>query len=69
MIYGDNKFGSQVSPSGLERDGEPWVFGYDRATIPSCTLSETKDELFAIVFCLLSYGPKPVEDTMQGRKI
>ena len=48
VIYGDNKFGSQVSPSGLERDGEPWVFGYDRATIPSCTISETKDELFAM---------------------
>ena len=48
VIYGDNKFGSQVSPSGLERDGEPWVFGYDRAAIPSCTLSETKDELFAM---------------------
>ena len=48
VIYGDNAFGSQVSPSGLSRDGEPWVFGYDRATIPSCTLSETKDELFAM---------------------
>ncbi len=48
VIYGDNKFGSQVSPSGLERDGEPWVFGYDRVSIPSCTLSETKDELFAM---------------------
>ena len=48
VIYGDNKFGSQVSPSGLERDGEPWVFGYDRESIPSCTLSETKDELFAM---------------------
>ena len=34
VIYGDNKFGSQVSPSGLERDGEPWVFGYDRESIP-----------------------------------
>ena len=48
VIYGDNKFGSQVSPSGLERDGEPWVFGYDRESIPSCTLSETKNELFAM---------------------
>jgi hypothetical protein len=47
VIYGDNAFGSQVSPSGLERDGEPWVFGYDREPIPSCTLSETKEALFA----------------------
>ena len=27
IIYGDCTFGNQVSPSGLERDGEPWVFG------------------------------------------
>ncbi len=48
VIYGDNAFGNQVSPSGLERDGEPWVFGYDREPIPSCTLSETKESLFAM---------------------
>ena len=48
VIYGDNSFGNQVAPSGLERDGEPWVFGYDREPIPSCTLSETKDALFAM---------------------
>ena len=48
VIYGDCAFGNQVSPSGLERDGEPWVFGYDRTPIPSCTLSETKDALFAM---------------------
>ena len=48
VIYGDNAFGNQVSPSGLERDGEPWVFGYDREPIPSCTLSETADSLFAM---------------------
>ena len=48
VIYGDCTFGNQVSPSGLERDGEPWVFGYDRASIPSCTLSESKGALFAM---------------------
>ncbi|MBR0056209.1 MAG: hypothetical protein IJP66_02670 [Kiritimatiellae bacterium] len=47
VIYGDNAFGSQVSPSGLERDDEPWVFGYDRCPVPSCTLSENAGELFA----------------------
>ena len=47
VIYGDNAFGNQVSPSGLVRDGEPWVFGYDRVPVPSCTLSETADHLFA----------------------
>ncbi|MBO6167799.1 MAG: hypothetical protein J6P13_05550 [Kiritimatiellae bacterium] len=48
VIYGDNSFGNQVAPAGLEKDGEPWVFGYDRESIPSCTLSETKDALFAM---------------------
>ena len=48
VIYGDNAFGNQVSPSGLERDGEPWVFGYDREPIPACTMSESKDSLFAM---------------------
>ena len=48
VIYGDNAFGNQVAPSGLERDGEPWVFGYDRESIPSCTLSEDKNALFAM---------------------
>ena len=48
VIYGDCTFGNQVSPSGLERDGEPWVFGYDRSSIPSCTVSETREELFAM---------------------
>ena len=48
VIYGDNSFGNQVSPSGLERDGEPWVFGYDRVSIPSCTISETADGFFAM---------------------
>ena len=48
VIYGDNAFGNQVSPSGLERDGEPWVFGYDRESVPACTLSETAESLFAM---------------------
>ena len=35
-------------PTGWERDGEPWVFAYDRCGIPSCTVSENEHEVFAL---------------------
>jgi hypothetical protein len=38
-----NEFGAGFEPKGLERDGERWVFGYDRVSIPSCTLTENSD--------------------------
>lgn len=38
-----NEFGAGFEPKGLERDGKRWVFGYDRAAIPACTLTENAD--------------------------
>ena len=38
-----NEFGAGLEPKGLERDGERWVFAYDRVSIPACTLTENKD--------------------------
>ena len=35
-------------PSGWEKDGEPWTFAYDRCSIPSCTISENADSVFAL---------------------
>ena len=35
-------------PQGWEYEGEPWVFSYDRGSIPSCTISENKDKVFAL---------------------
>ena len=35
-------------PTGWEKGGEPWVFAYDRSGIPSCTISENKDTVFAL---------------------
>ncbi len=35
-------------PTGWEKDGEPWVFAYDRCGIPSCTVSENEHEVFAL---------------------
>ena len=47
--YNGNHFGDNVNvPQGWERDGEPWVFAYDRGSIPSCTISENKDKVFAL---------------------
>ena len=33
---------------GWEYNGEPWVFSYDRGSIPSCTISENEDFVFAL---------------------
>ena len=36
------------TPDGLERDGQPWIFAYDREGIPSATVSEDRDTVFAL---------------------
>ena len=36
------------TPTGLERDGQPWVFAYDREGIPSATLSENEETVVAL---------------------
>ncbi len=41
--FNGNEFGAGFEPKGLERDGKHWVFGYDRVSIPSCTLTENAD--------------------------
>ena len=47
--YNGNRFGDNVNlPQGWERDGEPWIFAYDRSSIPSCTISENEDKVFAL---------------------
>ena len=38
-----NEFGAGGEPKGLERDGKKWIFGYDRESIPACTLTENAD--------------------------
>ena len=47
--YNGNHFGDNVNvPQGWEHNGEPWIFAYDRGSIPSCTISENEDEVFAL---------------------
>ena len=36
------------TPTGLSREGQPWVFAYDREGIPSATISENEDYVFAL---------------------
>ncbi len=36
------------TPTGLSRDGQPWVFAYDREGIPSATLSEDAHHVLAL---------------------
>ena len=38
-----NEFGAGLEPKGLERDGQRWVFAYDRVSIPACTLTENRE--------------------------
>lgn len=45
--YGDSK-GFIPFPQGWEHKGEPWVFAYDRGSIPSCTISENDNKVFAL---------------------
>lgn len=40
--YNGNDGCRENTPTGLTRDGKPWVFAYDRMGIPSCTLCENK---------------------------
>lgn len=47
--YNGNKFGESVNvPQGWEHNGEPWIFSYDRGSIPSCTISENEKRVFAL---------------------
>ena len=48
VMYNGNEWGGRNSPKGLEKDGQPWVFAYDRTGIPSCTLTENADFCFAL---------------------
>lgn len=36
------------TPTGLEKDGQPWVFAYDREGIPSASISEDESHVFAM---------------------
>lgn len=38
-----NEFGAGGEPKGLTRDGQKWIFGYDRESVPSCTLTENAE--------------------------
>lgn len=48
--YNGNRFGDNNAsvPQGWEHNGEPWIFAYDRGSIPSCTISENEDKVFAL---------------------
>ena len=47
--YNGNHFGDNANlPKGWEHNGEPWIFAYDRGSIPSCTISENPDKVFGL---------------------
>lgn len=48
VMYNGNEWGGRNSPKGLTKDGQPWVFAYDRTGIPACTLTENAAFGFAL---------------------
>ncbi|MBR1588248.1 MAG: hypothetical protein IJ658_07975, partial [Kiritimatiellae bacterium] len=48
MQGNDKRLASLDIPTGWEKDGEPWTFSYDRCSIPSCTVSENTNQVFAL---------------------
>ena len=46
--YNGNEWGDGMEPKGLECEGEPWVFSYDRVGIPSCSITENKDASLSV---------------------
>ena len=48
LIYNGNPIGKDATPRGLDYNGQPWIFSYDRLGIPSCTVTENSDTGFAL---------------------
>lgn len=44
-----NRWGKGNEPKGLVCEGKPWIFDYRRTTIPACTISENKEQYFALM--------------------
>ena len=64
---------SMPIPTGLSRDGEPWLFSYERTGIPGCTLTENGEvgiALFAATdtpqSLVCACGLEPVENGTSG---
>lgn len=53
VLYNGNDNADRGIPTGLTRDGESWIFSYDRVSLPSCTLTQNKD-----CFCALFASDK-----------
>ena len=48
VMFDANKKSGGKEPHGLEYNGEPWKFSYDRVSIPSCTITENGDTVCAM---------------------
>ena len=48
LSYNGNRWGSGGEPKGLAYNGAPWVFAYNRVTLPSATFSEDENTSFGI---------------------
>ncbi|NIA16470.1 MAG: hypothetical protein GWP08_20615, partial [Nitrospiraceae bacterium] len=46
LMYNGNP-GSQCQPAGILKDGQPWCFREERATVPSCIILESRKDVIA----------------------
>ncbi|WP_294482640.1 hypothetical protein [uncultured Victivallis sp.] len=42
VSYDGNHMSREHEPHGYDLDGEPWIFSYDRMSIPACTIAENR---------------------------
>lgn len=47
-VYNGRSMGAVQIPTGLSRDGEPWIYSYERTGVPSCTLTENETTGLAV---------------------
>ncbi|MBQ7660963.1 MAG: hypothetical protein IJS44_02785 [Clostridia bacterium] len=49
VSYNGNVFGEGNEPKGLyHKNGQPWIHSFERTSVPSCSLTETKDVAFSL---------------------
>ena len=51
VTYNGNRWGTGNEPKGLSRGGQPWVFAYNRVSIPSATFSEDESTSVGLFAC------------------
>lgn len=52
ILYNGNRWGDGKEPKGLARNGQDWVFGYHRASVPAGMYGQTENYFIGIWACV-----------------